>query len=491
MTAGRGPAPSGARLLGDDYQHLLTWLHAAKLVHRDPEVVRVELEKHGAGNVDDLVVHRVTGSGEYHQVKFVRNPAKEPLAADWFTDPGDSDRSPLQRFHASWKTLTVDGETPFMVLHTNRLISRDPAMACIDGKTELLVPKFAAGGPRSAVGRLRQTWAKHLEVDEAELLAMLGDLRIRASRVSVEELREHCRYVMDASGLLNTAVAVEQGMLVARGWVQDGIRDVDADVVSEVVEERKLRATEPRATVLIQAIDRDVYPELATVALDWVADFVGDDPRARREPTDPAAWGSRFAPELADAERAVAAQGYREVRLAGAFRLATGIFAGTTFSDTRNYQVLIPGRSGDGTWTGDIASYGARREAGVTCRRRTIGDGDELAIGLSISGDLESAVVKYLATAHLPIREVAHLTVPGLGTDALSDGDAVRGWVAEARDLLRRLSEEGWSRFHVFMYGPITAAVLLGHSWNRMPPTQLWDDCGPGRGYVQAFEISG
>src|SRR4051794_961437 len=42
MTAGRGPAPSGARLLGDDYQHLLTWLHAAKLVHRDPEVVRVE-----------------------------------------------------------------------------------------------------------------------------------------------------------------------------------------------------------------------------------------------------------------------------------------------------------------------------------------------------------------------------------------------------------------------------------------------------------------
>jgi hypothetical protein len=54
----RGAAASGARLLGDDYQHLLTWLHAAQLVHRDPEVTRVELEKYGAGNVDDLVVHR-------------------------------------------------------------------------------------------------------------------------------------------------------------------------------------------------------------------------------------------------------------------------------------------------------------------------------------------------------------------------------------------------------------------------------------------------
>jgi len=37
---------------------------------------------------------------------------------------------------------------------------------------------------------------------------------------------------------------------------------------------------------------------------------------------------------------------------------ATGMFAGATFSDTRGYQVLIAGRSGDGTWTGDTDSAG-------------------------------------------------------------------------------------------------------------------------------------
>lgn len=53
------------------------------------------------------------------------------------------------------------------------------------------------------------------------------------------------------------------------------------------------------------------------------------------------------------------------------------------------------------------------------------------------------------------------------------------------------LSEQGHDRWHVFFYGPRTAAVLLGHSWNRMPPTQLWDDLGPARGYTPAFVIEG
>jgi hypothetical protein len=492
MTAGRGPAPSGARYLGDDYQHLLTWLHAAKLVHRDPEIVRVELEKHGAGNLDDLVVHRATGAGEYHQVKFVRNPGREPLAAGWFTDKGSSKKSPLQRFHQSWKDLTVDGKPPFMVLHTNRLIaSGDAVMACIDGVTDRLLPKFAQASGGSATGKMRTEWAEHLGVDEAELLQVLADLRIRAARVSVNELREHCRWVMDASGLASTATAVDQGMLVARGWVEEGIRDVNAAIVAEVVDERGLRAGEPRATVVIQAIDHDIYPELATEVVDWVDAFPGDDPRERRAPASAEVWTQRFAADLAAAEQSVRAQGYREVRLGGAFRLATSIYAGTVFPDTRGYQVLVAGRSGDGTWTGDIASYGDRVPIGVSCRRSDVGEGDALAIGLSITGSLETAVRRHIEASQLPVAQLAHITVPQTGTDALTGGSDVRGWVAEVRDILRELAEEGWAQFHLFMFGPQTAAVLLGHGWNRMPPTQLWDDLGPGRGYTPAFLVRG
>ena len=492
MTAGQGPAASGARRLGDKYQDLLTWLHAAKLIHRDPEVVRVELEKHGAGNLDDLVVHRVDAPGEYHQVKFARNPASQPLRADWFTDAGDSKKSPLQRFHESWKDLTVDGRTPFMVLHTNRLpADGDKVLQCIDGISERLVPKFADATPRSQVGKMRAAWAGHLGVDEGELLAMLADLHIRAARASIEELREHCRWVMDSCGLLNTAAAVDQGIIVAGEWVETGVRDIDAAAVSKVVAQRQLRAADPRATMLIQAIDHDVYPELATEQVDWVAEFHGDSPRVRREPRSADIWHTRFAPELQAAERSIDARGYREIRLAGDFRLATSIFAGATFSDTRGYQLLIAGRSGDRTWTGDFASYGPVKEVGVVCERVDVGHGSELALAIAITGDPRTAVLKHIATTNLPIGELAVLSVSTLGTGALADDDTVRGWVAEAREQLRQLSEQGHDRWHVFFYGPRTAAVLLGHSWNRMPPTQLWDDLGPARGYTRAFVIEG
>jgi hypothetical protein len=150
----RGAAASGARLLGDDYQHLLTWLHAAQLVHRDPEVTRVELEKHGAGNVDDLVVHRRGRPALYHQVKFTTQLGR-PLTGDWFIEAPNGSASPLQRFYESFKVLTVESTPPEMVLHTNRLpAANDPILACLDGTTELLVPSSPALSPAAQRARL-------------------------------------------------------------------------------------------------------------------------------------------------------------------------------------------------------------------------------------------------------------------------------------------------------------------------------------------------
>lgn len=73
------------------------------------------------------------------------------------------------------------------------------------------------------------------------------------------------------------------------------------------------------------------------------------------------------------------------------------------------------------------------------------------------------------------------LGLPTLRPGALPDNAPMRGWVVEVREQLRELSEHGQDRWHLFFYGPQTAAGLLGPSWNRMPRTQLWDDLGPGR----------
>jgi hypothetical protein len=485
----RGPAASGARLLGDDYQHLLTWLHAAQLVHRDPQVTRVELEKHGAGNIDDLVVHRRDRPALYHQVKFTTQPGR-PLTGDWFTEAPGGGSTPLQRFHDSYTKLTVDGIAPEMVLHTNRLpAASDPILECLDGTTELLVPRLALAPPGSAAGRARSGWASHLGVEEEQLLTILGSLRIRAAQAGINALQEHCRWVMDAVGMSATADCVDKGMLAARRWVQTGVRDIDGETISRLIEEQQLSSTIRRATVLIQAIEHDLWPETATVSLDWVDAFTSKHPSERRETASPGAWMSRFAPELEQAANQVRGEGFSHVRIDGALRLATAIFAGAVFSDVKGFQVAVPGRSGDGTWTGDISSDGPRSTQNVARTDHELAQGAELAVGLNVSGDLTAAVLKHAQTASLPLSRLVVLSVTDPGRDALEDPAAVLGWANAVTLKLRALAEEGHPRLHLFLYGPRTAAVLLGNAWNRMPLTQLWDDLGPGRGYTPAFTI--
>ena len=163
-----------------------------------------------------------------------------------------------------------------MVLHTNRLpAADDPILGCLDGTTELLVPKLARATSGSAAGKARAVWAQRLDISEPQLLNMLGSLRIRAAQASLNDLQDRCRWVMDAVGMTATLEAVDKGMLAARRWVQTGVREILSETIDQLVDDQQMRATEPLATVLIQAIDHDLWPETATVAVDWVDGFVG------------------------------------------------------------------------------------------------------------------------------------------------------------------------------------------------------------------------
>src|SRR5947209_19419423 len=56
---------SGARIQGDDYQHLYAWWQALRLLTPRTDVTLIEVEALSAGNVDDVVVRRASGPDEY------------------------------------------------------------------------------------------------------------------------------------------------------------------------------------------------------------------------------------------------------------------------------------------------------------------------------------------------------------------------------------------------------------------------------------------
>jgi hypothetical protein len=480
------PSPSGARIAGDDYQHLFTWLQALKLRREVEGVTHIEIEVGGGHNVDDVVVHRQNGPALYYQVKFV-TAQREPLSHDWFTDPGDAQRSPLQRFYDSFVKLTEDGGRPEMVLETNRWpVDGDPILICVDGQSHKLVPRLPLAAAGSASGRVRREWAEHLGISEGELYEMFEHLEIRAGRSSFEELREHCCWLMGAVGLLDDVDAVDVGMGEIRRLVRQGVRHLDAAALAEIIAEKRLERGQSRATLLVQQLDRDALPELATASVDWVALFEGDEPAARRQLHDPSGWNDVLRPQLREAVAEIKEQGHRDVAVAGALRLSTAMATGIEMSDVAGFTVAV--RQRDREWS----SSGDRVEAALDRVVLEVAQGDQLAVGISVAVDIGADVVAYLQREKIPVRMFVNLLpASGVGRDAIGGPEEARGLAQALLDAIRGEVRGYALPLHLFAAGPLGLSLLLGHVWNRMPETQLYDDLGADRGYAPTFHLAG
>jgi len=481
------PSPSGARLSGDDYQHTFTWLHALKLLHEVSGVTRIEFEVAGAGNVDDLIVHRRDAPTIYHQVKFVQ-AHQEPLTYEWFLTPPPPSRrqSPLQRFYESYKQLTRNGQAPEMALQTNRLQAPDdPILRHVSGRACKLVPRLAAETPGSTSGKARAAWAEHLGISEEELLEMLEHFGIHAGRGSLEALQEECSYLMAAVGLRPDVAAVSIGAGEIRRLIGEGVRELDVERLREIIQEQRLAVDTKRGTLLVQALEFDPWPEVATATVDWVDLFQGDEAAARRQLRDPAGWNGVLRPQLREAVAEIKRQGYRDVLVVGTMRLSIGLTVGVELSDTAGFTVALRQRGEE--WS----SAGRGAHVAVTSQSVNLGQGDEVAIGISVAVDLAKDVVDFIKSNALSVGQFVNL-VParGAGRNVVTDEAEAKGLCQGLLDASRAVAS-GAPRAHLFQAGPLGLALLLGHVWNRMPETQLYDDLGAGRGYTPTFRLAG
>lgn len=483
-----GRSSSGARIAGDDYQHLVAWCWTLRALLPGRRIAAIEVEAPDAGNVDDVVLEHRAPPHHYLQVKFAVD-ATSPVNTAWLTRPTRSGGlSLLQRFHASWQRLrtSTGGVDPVMWLVTNRdLDPTDPALTGRDGRTQTIARALATATPGSGAGRARAEWAAHLGIGEDELLTMLGSLRFDTGRGDAAE-RQHAADLMVAHGLRADEQAVALGIATVRTWVADGRRRFDLAELRAEVDRLNLRVMEPSCVLLVQAIDRYPHPEDATVALDWVDLFDGDDPFTRRRPRDPAAWEMRMRPELRTAVDRLRALGCQRVLVRGALRLPTWFIVGNTCAAVIGMTVAC--QQGGRLWSADEPAAGDSR---LTVKEAPIGRGGELAVALAITTDPTDDVHEHLAAARLPIGTLATITpAAGAGNQAITGpGHAVAVALA-VRDEVRRLARAtSAQRLHLFLACPGGLALLLGHWWNRVPTTQLYEDLGTGRGYMPAFVL--
>jgi len=372
-----------------------------------------------------------------------------------------------------------------VVLLTNRpLDSGDRFMALRDGRDGTLT-RVAEQPAESVVGRARAKLAQHLRCNEAELCSFLGDVQFRIGKLQ-GELEEQASELMARVGLRTDANAVREGISLVRSWVTAGRRKLSVQEIRTEIEQAGLRAETPAATLLVQSLDRDPFPATATVALDWVDLFAGGEARARRQLLDHRQWNERLRPELQAAVSKIKSNGFRKVRVQGTMRLPTWFVTGVELGETAGFTVETTQRnevwSSEGDSTSVVLASGSDTSLGSGC---------DLALGVSIAADLSAEALEY-ARGALPSvgRFVAISPVNRPHRTAIRNPQEARGYAVSIRDKVRKLATEiRPHRVHLFLAMPAGLALLLGHLWDRMPETQVYEDQGPGRGYAPSYLI--
>ena len=112
-------------------------------------------------------------------------------------------------------------------------------------------------------------------------------------------------------------------------------------------------------------------------------------------------------------------------------------------------------------------------------------------MGLALAFDLSPDVLAYLRDQRMDVGHYVCLQpAGGANNQAIQSAAEARCWAYQVRDSVRRIVQEYRpKRIHLFLAGPHGAKLLLGHLWDRMPATQLYEDLGPTEGYSPSYLI--
>ena len=474
---------SAVRIAGDYYQHLVAWNEVLEALRSDNDVMAITVEHPDAGNVDDVVVHRRTAPSLYVQVKHAVD-ATTPVGHRWLMASSTSKSatpSLLQKFHRSWSDLSEDGVCVELRLVTDREIdSGDPVMSRIDRMTELLVPDI---GHRSASeGRAR--WAQHLGITETELLKFLASLRFETGR-SVRSQEDRAATLMWALGLNSDRRGIDSAVGLVRDWVLRRDRRLTTEELWNWAQQRVGRRTERGAVVVIEAIDYDPHPDDADECISFVDDYSGDDAFERRDLRDPRQW-VRIGTDIDEAAERLRSTGVHRVVIRGAMRLPTWFAAGAAFRHVRGFEAA-------GIQNGQVwSSEDLGETVHVDIETSHFGGGPDAAVAIGIAADPASAVRDYIAAAELPVGSFASILPAGGPSPAsIPDGRTAAAVAVAARDAVRDLLEDTpVAHIHLFLATPGVLALLLGHRWNALRPTTVYEHRGTGLGYTPTFQIS-
>lgn len=487
MTALPAPSRTGVRIAGDLYQWLFVWqgclraLRDAQL-HTDNPVVAVGVEVNGIGNLDDVVLYRASPPNDYAQVKYAVDN-QTPINEDYLLGANSpTGNSILGKIFATWQSLTSQGQPFELRLISNRAPDpHDPLVSRRDSRTQLLLPHAGTQGPASQSGRARQRWAAALSTSEKELLQFLGALRFDIAR-DPEHVVELLQQLMFATGLRHDEAAVHSGVDWVARQVRDGHRRLDLDLIRQAIEDLGLNRGPARAILSVATLKPDPVRNDADYALDWTERFEGNDPYSKRRPAPPATW-AQLQNDIEQAPRRLPPDA-TAIAVTGSLRLAPAFLLGTSFRMVTGTDLAVSQR-------GQSWSTNEPYEAPLQplLEETPLDLGTDLAVAVAVAADLAPDVEHFIREQNLPAKRLLVLRPPGGTNDhSVPDTATANALATGIRDAVRRACRDT-DKIHLFLASPMGLALMLGHRWNRLRTTTVYEDLNRNPVYEAAFTI--
>lgn len=488
-----------ARLSGDDYQHLFGWLYALELLMPENKVRKVTVEDPFAGSVDDVTVEyeiEANCPDRFYQIKY-HVDHRDAYSTDSLLHSVNAGTSLLQKFWNTWTVIRQRSASRDVNLH---LISNwtwdssDNFSKCISGEDHSIKDDFFEATERQEVGKIRARWQEHLRAEDEEFRNFVSSLRFKLGCDSQEDLKARIVDRMMRFGLK----CDEFTLVLVAGIVRDWVKSQRPELTREEFE-KELRLhglylppnEEKGLAIYLSTIKTQKFDIQPDFELDWRDYFAGDELQKGHQLKDPAGWNTRLLDELKTlADRVNNETSCRLIKARGLARLSPWFAFGYTFSEVARYTIEVD-QHGQ-LWRTDATTSEDFRlvVSDVALPKGEVldGEGDVVAVGLSVTGSLDEDVRQYLQERQEKVAALL-LVRPEceLGPKCLRNaGDVVAlagGFKVHARTFVKHWNAR---KLLIFYYGPLSGACFIGHRLNAVcKEVQIMENQQPG--YAPSF----
>jgi SMODS-associated and fused to various effectors sensor domain len=481
-----GPSASGARIGGDDVQHLIAWYYWLKACTPGSGISAVTIEAADSATVDDVVILYEDGRCRRLQVKASVTVGSGALSTDWLLEPSsgktiDPDsKTLLRQLFNSWNQLGRPSEGIELVT-TRSPAHGDLLINCID-HTNRIGPRLRIAKDRSDLAKERKRVAEHLGCSVPDLCDFLDALRISSGQREAD-WRERVEDAAGAAGVDRGPTTQAVGVGAVREWVKTTRDPKTAEELRSNLKNLGVEKRSPRAHVVIETLAPFFGRDDAAITINWVDKFAGDRPENRRGVLEPKAWTETFPADLSSMRVSLEQRGLRKIAVSGTMRLPTWFAVGAELREVAGFDVAAHCRNQ--VWEPPTGSVS---KPDVQIRQdRSLGSGSETVLVVEISSDGTRAALDHFENSPDVGRLLAITAAGGPDRRLLADGSSAMGTAYVIRDWIRT-NLANTTRLHLVLVGPAVLALYLGHLWDRVPPTTIYEDLGQ-RGYEAAFRF--